>query len=202
MAKDMKTRKGRDNIYYPYTSPDLVIDSTGENQTVKNNNMKSEIQTIKENQIILVDDDTSIEGISDTVYDTLTTTDKTLIGAINELNSKEHIERANKTVTGNALTIGKEHYQQFTVNADTVATLPTDLAYRRIVLYVNCTTKDSILTLKYTKDANTDEIKFKLKQDSLNIFTLDYNETSFVVTKESSEDAVLTSTEEQNGIQI
>ena len=52
MAKDMKTRKGRDNIYYPYTSPDLVIDSTGENQTVKNNNMKSEIQTIKENQII------------------------------------------------------------------------------------------------------------------------------------------------------
>ena len=133
---------------------------------------------------------------------TLDTTDKTLQGAINELNSKEHIERANKTVTGNALTIGKEHYQQFTVNADTVATLPTDLAYRRIVLYVNCTTKDSILTLKYTKNTNTDEIKFKLKQDSLNIFTLDCNETSFVVTKESSEDAVLTSTEEQNGIQI
>ena len=202
MAKDMKTRKGKDNIYYPYTSPDLVIDSTGENQTVKNNNMKTEIQTIKDNQIILVEDDTFIEGISDTVYDTLTTDNKTLIGSINELNSKEHIERANKTVTGNALTIGKEHYQQFTVNADTVATLPTDLAYRRIVLYVNCTTKDSILTLKYTKDANTDEIKFKLKQDSLNIFTLDCNETSFVVTKESSEDAVLTSTEEQNGIQI
>ena len=202
MAKDIKTRKGKDNIYYPYTSPDLVIDSTGENQTVKNNNMKTEIQTIKDNQIILVEDDTFIEGISDTVYDTLTTDNKTLIGSINELNSKEHIERANKTVTGNALTIGKEHYQQFTVNADTVATLPTDLAYRRIVLYVNCTTKDSILTLKYTKDANTDEIKFKLKQDSLNIFTLDCNETSFVVTKESSEDAVLTSTEEQNGIQI
>ena len=134
--------------------------------------------------------------------ETLDTTAQTITEAINELNSKEHIERANKTVTGNALTIGKEHYQQFTVNADTVATLPTDLAYRRIVLYVNCTTKDSILTLKYTKDANTDEIKFKLKQDSLNIFTLDCNETSFVVTKESSEDAVLTSTEEQNGIQI
>ena len=132
----------------------------------------------------------------------LDTTAQTITEAINELNSKEHIERANKIVTGNALTIGKEHYQQFTINADTVATLPTDLAYRRIVLYVNCTTKDSILTLKYTKDANTDEIKFKLKQDSLNIFTLDCNETSFVVTKESSEDAVLTSTEEQNGIQI
>ena len=149
---------------------------------------------------LTVDDPNTIIG--GLTISTLDTTDKTLQGAINELNSKEHIERANKTVTGNALTIGKEHYQQFTINADTVATLPTDLAYRRIVLYVNCTTKDSILTLKYTKNTNTDEIKFKLKQDSLNIFTLDCNETSFVVTKESSEDAVLTSTEEQNGIQI
>ena len=162
--------------------------------------LESLINEVKIASGLTVDDPNTIIG--GLTIPTLSTTDKTLQGAINELNSKEHIERANKTVTGNALTIGKEHYQQFTVNADTVATLPTDLAYRRIVLYVNCTTKDSILTLKYTKDANTDEIKFKLKQDSLNIFTLDCNETSFVVTKESSEDAVLTSTEEQNGIQI
>ena len=39
MAKDMKTRKGKDNIYYPYTSPDIVVDSAGESQTTKNNNM-------------------------------------------------------------------------------------------------------------------------------------------------------------------
>ena len=162
--------------------------------------LESLINEVKIASGLTVDDPNTIIG--GLTIPTLDTTDKTLQGAINELNSKEHIERANKTVTGNALTIGKEHYQQFTVNADTVATLPTDLAYRRIVLYVNCTTKDSILTLKYTKDANADEIKFKLKQDSLNIFTLDCNETSFVVTKESSEDAVLTSTEEQNGIQI
>ena len=162
--------------------------------------LESLINEVKIAGGLTVDDPNTIIG--GLTIPTLSTTDKTLQGAINELNSKEHIERANKTVTGNALTIGKEHYQQFTINADTVATLPTDLAYRRIVLYVNCTTKDSILTLKYTKDANTDEIKFKLKQDSLNIFTLDCNETSFVVAKESSEDAVLTSTEEQNGIQI
>ena len=162
--------------------------------------LESLINEVKIAGGLTVDDPNTIIG--GLTIPTLDTTDKTLQGAINELNSKEYIERANKTVTGNALTIGKEHYQQFTVNADTVATLPTDLAYRRIVLYVNCTTKDSILTLKYTKNTNTDEIKFKLKQDSLNIFTLDCNETSFVVTKESSEDAVLTSTEEQNGIQI
>ena len=42
----------------------------------------------KENQINLIEDDTSIEGISDTVHDTLNTTNKTLIGAINEVNSQ------------------------------------------------------------------------------------------------------------------
>ena len=162
--------------------------------------LQSLINEVKIASGLTVDDPNTIIG--GLTIPTLNTTDKTLQGAINELNGKEHIERANKTVTGNALTIGKEHYQQFTVNADTVATLPTDLAYRRIVLYVNCTTKDSILTLKYTKDANTDEIKFKLKQDSLNIFTLDCNGTSFVVAKESSEDAVLTLIEKQSGIQI
>lgn len=47
MAKNMKTRKGKDNIHYPYTSPDIVIDSTGESQTTKNTNMKTDIDTIK-----------------------------------------------------------------------------------------------------------------------------------------------------------
>lgn len=42
----------------------------------------------KENQINLVEDDTSMEGISDSVHDTLTTTNKTIIGGINEINAK------------------------------------------------------------------------------------------------------------------
>ena len=43
---------------------------------------------VEENQINLVEDDTSMEGISDTVYDTLETNDKTIIGAINEVNTQ------------------------------------------------------------------------------------------------------------------
>ena len=39
----MKTRKGKDNVYYPYTFSDIVIDSTGESQTTKNNNMKIDL---------------------------------------------------------------------------------------------------------------------------------------------------------------
>ena len=88
MAKDMKTRKGKDNVYYPYTSPDLVIDSAGESQTTKNTNMKNDIQLIKDSQIILEEDETSMEGMSDNEYPTLTTTDKTLIGSINEVNAQ------------------------------------------------------------------------------------------------------------------
>ena len=72
MSKKMKTRKGKDNINYPYTSPDLVVDSTGESQTTKNNNMKTDIDTIK----------------TDLGTAQLTTTAKDIKGAINEVNKK------------------------------------------------------------------------------------------------------------------
>lgn len=72
MPKDLKTRKGKDNIYYPYTSPDIVVDSTGESQTTKNTNMKTDIDSIK----------------ADLGTEELTTTTKTVKGAINELNTK------------------------------------------------------------------------------------------------------------------
>ena len=35
MSKDLKTRKGKDGVYYPYTSPDLVIDENGKSSTKK-----------------------------------------------------------------------------------------------------------------------------------------------------------------------
>ena len=35
MAKNMKTRKGKDGFDYPYTSPDLVVDATGKSASKK-----------------------------------------------------------------------------------------------------------------------------------------------------------------------
>lgn len=84
MSKDMKTRKGKDGIYYPYTSPDIVIDSTGESQTTKNNNMKTDINTIK----------TDLGTVE------LTTTNKDIKGAINEVNA-QYKDIANKIGSGN-----------------------------------------------------------------------------------------------------
>lgn len=77
MSKQMKTRKGEDNINYPYTSPDLVIDSNGESQTTKNTNMKTDIDGVK----------TTVNNINtDLGTAQLTTTAKDVKGAVNELN--------------------------------------------------------------------------------------------------------------------
>ncbi len=61
---------------------------------------------LKENQINLIEDDTSMEGISDSVHDTLETTDKTIIGAINEVNdkSKDIVKQTITTEERNKLT--------------------------------------------------------------------------------------------------
>ena len=58
------------------------------NKKIQDVEARKDIKTIKENQIKLIEDDTSMEGISDSVHDTLTTNDKTIIGGINEVNDK------------------------------------------------------------------------------------------------------------------
>ena len=60
------------------------------------------INEVKDNQIILVEDDTSIEGISDSEHDTLNTTNKTIVGAINEINLQL------KNLANLSLTIGTD----------------------------------------------------------------------------------------------
>ena len=50
--------------------------------------IKKDIQTLKDNEVTLVKDETSMEGIKDNEYPTLTTQDKTLIGSINEVNAQ------------------------------------------------------------------------------------------------------------------
>lgn len=46
MAKNMKTRKGKDGFHYPYTSPDLVIDETGKSATKKFEEISSQFKDI------------------------------------------------------------------------------------------------------------------------------------------------------------
>ena len=75
MKKNMKTRKGKDGFHYPYTSPDLVIDSSGKSATKKFEEISSQYKDIA-NEIGKNEDGSDIE---------LPTTDKTIKGAITEL---------------------------------------------------------------------------------------------------------------------
>lgn len=58
------------------------------NKKIQDVEARKDIQVIKENQINLIEDDTSMNGISDTNHDNLETTNKTIIGAINEVNTQ------------------------------------------------------------------------------------------------------------------
>ena len=58
------------------------------NKKIQDVEARKDIQVIKENQINLIEDDTSMNGISDTVHDNLKTANKTIIGGINEVNSQ------------------------------------------------------------------------------------------------------------------
>lgn len=49
---------------------------------------RQKVKAVEENQIELIEDELSMEGISDITYDTLQTTNKTLIGGVNELSSQ------------------------------------------------------------------------------------------------------------------
>lgn len=70
MAKNIKTRKGKDGFNYPYTSPDLVIDPSGKSVTTKFEEVNSQFKDIA-----------NIGKLTD-----LDTTEKSsIVGAINEL---------------------------------------------------------------------------------------------------------------------
>lgn len=62
---------------------------------------------LKENQINLIEDDTSMEGISDSVHDTLETEDKRIIGGINEVNRKVKDIAKKTIVEGNKIYLVK-----------------------------------------------------------------------------------------------
>jgi uncharacterized protein YjdB len=62
---------------------------------------------IEENKINFVGDDTSMEGIDDTVHDTLETEDKRIIGGINEVNRKVKGIAKKTIVEGNKIYLAK-----------------------------------------------------------------------------------------------
>lgn len=88
-----------ENVDYDGTGKSAKQELEKKIEDVKNSldapTIKSDIQDLKDNKINLIEDETSMEGISDTEHDTLETKDKRIIGAINEVNSQCK-DKANK----------------------------------------------------------------------------------------------------------
>lgn len=94
LIEQVKSLQGGDLTDYQKKS-DNSLETTSKKVVGAINEVNSQC---KENQINLIEDDTSMEGISDSVHDTLETNDKRIIGAINEVNAQCK-DIAAKTIT-------------------------------------------------------------------------------------------------------
>ncbi len=87
------------------------IEINGIDINIKDAKAREDIEKLdtqfKENQINLIEDDTSMEGISDTVHDSLETNDKTIIGGINEVNDKVKDVAKKTIIEGNKIYLAK-----------------------------------------------------------------------------------------------
>lgn len=90
-----------------------IEDAKNSSTPYDDSKIKADIQTLKTNEINLVVDATSMEGINDTEFPTLTTKDKKLIGAINEVNAQCK-DIANNTATKQELNVERARIDSFT----------------------------------------------------------------------------------------
>ena len=106
-------------------APKLInANGTGGGTTENIQEYMEKVDDLEENRINLIVDDTSMEGIDDTEFSTLTTKDKRLIGAINEVNAqckdianysltkgtdgKVYIKKQDGTLLGEGIEVGSD----------------------------------------------------------------------------------------------
>lgn len=145
------------------------------NKKIQDVEARKDIQVIKENQINLIEDDTSMNGISDTVHDNLETANKTIIGGINEVNSQlkdianlfssEQTTNSYKIKCGNKviaeIPLGNTTPSQPTITKYTVTNNLTNVTSNNDITEVE---KGSIYTATITadKDYNISSVSIKM----------------------------------------
>lgn len=166
-------------------------------------NKWADAQTYK---ISLIDNDTLADVGEDVDLDSLSfefvqTTDlgtkDTLTLLKEKVDKMESIERKQVEIVDGMATLGEEDYQTMKIDADILIHLPN--ISNKIVLDIINGTKDNIVTFQ-TSGANVKSIKYKLKLDSYNVFTINLNEGKLVINKESDSNAELTDEDIANGI--
>lgn len=139
MAKNMKTRKGKDGFRYPYTSPDLVVDQNGKSATKKFEELSLQLGDIAKQTVIedgklylvkadgtKLDKGTNISSTGNvdlTNYqqktdNTLSTIQKEIPKAINEVNDKIN---SVKTDLENVVIYNPDDTNEDFITADNIA---------------------------------------------------------------------------------
>ena len=81
-----------DKQVWPITRADCIFTVMGDkllsDDYASKDYIDNEIAKLRDEMIVLEEDDLSIDGLIDQTFPELTTTDKTLTGAINEINNK------------------------------------------------------------------------------------------------------------------
>lgn len=150
--------------------------------------IKNDIQTLKDNEVTLVKDETSMEGIKDNEYDTLTTQDKTLIGSINEINA-QYKDIANNhgwknTTSGTITLIFDDCYKSFYDNCYTTILKPNNIKFG-IPLCPN-----EISNTSRVDFCNADELNTLFADSNIEFMWHGLNHTTF--NSEVSEDTLKT----------
>lgn len=114
-------------------------------------NNSSQLKDIEGKQIILEKDDTSMNGIDDTTHDTLTTTDKTIIGGINEVNSqcKDIANLKNTGLTLTQIDLLKDVLYKMEFSTEELATQGKQAIDKLISSLKNTQSEDKVLISIY-----------------------------------------------------
>lgn len=119
--------------------------------------LEQKIDELKEDMIILEEDDLTMEGLVDDVFPELTTNDKTILGAINELNAKsfdgkvlEIIEEEVNKVKEDISTLGEDLREE-------INTLGEDLREEIVVLEEDDLTMDGLIDNSFPELTTNDK---------------------------------------------
>lgn len=189
MAKNMKTRKGKDGFDYPYTSPDIVIDATGKSATKKFEEINSQFKDIaKQLKDITTTGFTMIDVSSEDTYSintgstggntgetTIHVTGITITGQKNSLKIGETLQLTANIIPSNATNKNVE-WTSTVVNYATVSDTGLVTAKDKGSVTIEATTEDGQFVARYniTIVADTTEgnnLIFELNSD-------DYTENS------------------------
>ena len=119
--------------------------------------LEQKIDELKEDMIILEEDDLTMEGLVDGTFPELTTNDKTILGAINELNAKsfdgkvlELIEEEVNKVKEDISTLGEDLREE-------INTLGEDLREEIVVLEEDDLTMDGLIDNSFPELTTNDK---------------------------------------------